>query len=61
MKIICPKCEEIYNNSPEELIGRYVICQNCHHIFHWEQKIYKNSSETINGELKQGKKGDSNL
>jgi hypothetical protein len=38
MKLSCPKCGEINNNQPEELMGRYVVCRSCHLIFRWEQK-----------------------
>jgi hypothetical protein len=39
MKLSCPKCGEVYDNQPEELIGRYVVCKKCHLIFRWERKI----------------------
>lgn len=38
MKLSCPKCGEIYNNRPKELIGRYVVCKKCHLIFRWARK-----------------------
>ena len=38
MKILCPRCDKTHNTRPDDLMGRFFICQNCRFIFMWEKK-----------------------
>jgi ssDNA-binding Zn-finger/Zn-ribbon topoisomerase 1 len=37
MKLICPECNKQNEMRPDDLMGRFYVCQNCKHIFLWEE------------------------
>ena len=39
MKIVCPRCTEVQEIIPDDLLGRYVRCSQCHEIFLWEKSV----------------------
>ena len=54
MKIVCPSCAEVQEIIPDDLIGRYVSCTECHDIFLWEKCVDRQ-------ETHQNHKKDQNL
>ena len=44
MKITCPKCIKKLDISPEMLIGNYVICYFCKHLFKWAGNAQVNNN-----------------
>jgi len=39
MEIICPNCAKVQERIPDDLLGRYIICQECHFIFLWKSFV----------------------
>ncbi len=39
MNVRCPKCKISREIGPDDLLGRLYVCQNCHHIFMWEEAL----------------------
>ncbi|MGD9899130.1 MAG: hypothetical protein AB7T22_08385 [Calditrichaceae bacterium] len=45
MKIICPKCSGKLTISPDTLIGMFVVCENCGHLFRWQSNLLSDSGK----------------
>jgi hypothetical protein len=39
MNVRCPKCAILKEIGPDDLLGRLYVCQNCRHIFMWEDAL----------------------
>ncbi len=37
MQVKCPNCSALNRVQPGRLIGNYLICEQCHYVFSWEE------------------------
>ncbi len=56
MKIICPKCSGKLTISPDTLIGLFVVCENCGHLFKWQSNLQSDSVKEKDTPKKDGEK-----
>ena len=59
MQISCPRCRKKIEAKPDEVIGRFFICQKCHYFFLWEKQLPSEKNSIIDEESLESSKQDS--
>ena len=58
MEIICPRCAKVQEIMPEDLIGRCLICQECHYVFLWKDFVTNKEPRRTNKKAPKSAQSD---
>jgi len=61
MQIVCPRCRKKMEAKPDEVIGRFFICQKCHFFFLWEIQLPSEKNSMKHEESLKSSKPDAHL
>jgi DNA-directed RNA polymerase subunit M/transcription elongation factor TFIIS len=39
MKVVCPHCGRVLEIKKDDVMGRYVVCRECHYTFSWDKHV----------------------
>ena len=59
MQFSCPRCRKKMEAKPDEVIGRFFICQKCHYFFLWEKQLPSGKNSMVDEESSKPSKQDS--